>query len=157
MFRKQPGNVTLTNQGLSSPKDQNPSAPPTLILGILRDRTAPMPSKIARAPRSSLLPLQEFELAILRAVSEAGGEASRSILLEVLGQTLENRLTDLDREPLISGKLRWQTRVDQARNGLVKRGLLESSHPGIWKLTEAGNEYLDRRLKSKAAAERRAA
>jgi hypothetical protein len=55
---------------------------------IEKDGTAAFPAKIARAPRSSLLPLADFELAILRAVSEAGGEASRSKLVEVLGQRL---------------------------------------------------------------------
>jgi len=122
---------------------------------IEKDGTAAFPAKIARAPRSSLLPLADFELAILRAVSEAGGEASRSKLLEVLGRELDDRLTDLDREPLISGGLRWQTRVDQARNRLVKAGLLRSPYRGVWKLTEAGVEDLDRR--EAAAAERGAA
>jgi hypothetical protein len=121
---------------------------------IEKDGTAPFPAKIARAPRSSLLPLAEFEVAILLAVADAGGEAPRSKLMEVLRQTLEDRLTDLDREPLISGKLRWQTRVDQARNRLVKAGLLRSPYRGVWKLTLAGAEDLDRR--EAAAAERRA-
>lgn len=124
---------------------------------IEQDSTAPIPAKIARAPRSSLLPLHEFELAILRAVSEAGGEASRSRVLEVLGAALDDRLTDLDREPLISGALRWQTRVDQARNRLVKAGLLRSPYRGVWKLTLAGAEDLDRRLKSEAAGAERGA
>lgn len=121
---------------------------------IEKDGTAPFPAKIARAPRSSLLPLAEFEVAILRAVTDAGGEAPRSKLMEVLRQTLEDRLSDLDHEPLISGALRWQTRVDQARNRLVRDGLLESRYRGVWKLTLAGAEDLDRR--EAAAAERRA-
>jgi len=154
------GEVLAAIKDAAEPFVDNPNRVLRRLFGlpeIERDRTAPMPSKIARAPRSSLLPLHEFELAILRAVSEAGGEASRSRLLEVLGPALENRLTDLDREPLTSGKLRWQTRVDQARNRLVERGLLESRHRGVWKLTEAGVEDLDRRLQSQApAAERRA-
>jgi hypothetical protein len=124
---------------------------------IEKDGTASFPAKIARAPRSSLLPLADFELAILRAVADAGGEASRSKLMEVLGRTLEDRLTDLDREPLISGKVRWETRVDQARNRLVKAGFLRSPYRGVWKLTLAGAEDLDRRLKSEAAAAERSA
>lgn len=119
---------------------------------IENDGTAAFPAKIARAPRSSLLPLAEFELAILRAVADAGGEAPRSKLMEVLEQTLEDRLTDLDRERLTSGALRWQSRVDQARNRLVKDGLLESRYGGVWKVTLAGVDDLDRR--EAAAAER---
>jgi Mrr N-terminal domain len=120
-----------------------------------KDGTAAFPAKIARAPRSSLLPLAEFELAILRAVADACGEATRLKLMEVLGRELDDRLTDLDREPLISGALRWQSRVDQARNRLVKAGFLESPYRGVWKLTPAGAEDLDRR--EAAAAERGAA
>lgn len=155
------GEVLAAIKDAAEPFVDNPNRVLRRLFGlpaIERDRTAPMPSKIARAPRSSLLPLPEFELAILRAVSEAGGEASRSKLLEVLERALEDRLTDLDREPLISGKLRWQTRVDQARNRLVKAGFLRSPYRGVWKLTLAGAEDLDHRLKSEAAAaERRAA
>lgn len=152
------GEVLAAIKDAAEPFVDNPNRVLRRLFGlpaIEKDGTASFPAKIARAPRSSLLPLHEFELAILRAVSEAGGEASRSKLMEVLEKTLEDRLTDLDREPLLSGKLRWLTRVDQARNRLVERGLLESSHRGIWKLTPAGAEDLDRR--EAASAERRAA
>jgi len=41
--------------------------------------------------------MHEFELAILRTVAEAGGEASRLKVVEVLGRALDDRLTDVDR------------------------------------------------------------
>lgn len=152
------GEVLAAIKEAAEPFVDNPNRVLRRLFGlpaIEKDSTALMPSKIARAPRSSLLPMHEFELAILRAVSEAGGEAPRSKMMEVLGRSLEDRLTDLDREPLLSGKLRWLTRVDQARNRLVEKGLLESSHRGVWKLTSAGAEDLDRR--EAEAAERGAA
>ncbi len=147
-------------KGAAEPFVDNPNRVLRRLLGLPtvdNDRTAPLPSSIPRVPRGSICPLPDFEVPILLAVSEAGGSAPRSAVLDAVEAALEDRLTDLDRKPMTSGRIRWQTRVDQARNRLVKSGFLESSHPGIWKLTEAGVEYLDRRLKSKAAAERRAA
>ncbi|MGN6588495.1 MAG: winged helix-turn-helix domain-containing protein [Solirubrobacterales bacterium] len=144
----------------AEPFVDNPNRVLRRLLGlptIDHDRTAPLPSNIPRVPRGALLPLPEFEVPILLAISEAGGSAPRSAVLDAVEVALRDRLTDLDRAPMTSGRIRWQARVDQARNELVKRGLLESSLPGIWRLTEAGTEYLDRRLKSKEAAERRAA
>lgn len=144
----------------AEPFVDNPNRVLRRLLGlptIDNDRTAPLPSSIPRVPRGSILPMPEFEVPILLAISEAGGSAARSAVIDAVGVALTDRLRDLDREPLRSGRLRWQSRVDHVRNGLVKRGLLESDQPGVWKLTEAGIEYLDRRLKSKAAAERRAA
>ena len=142
------GEVLAAIKEAAEPFVDNPNRVLRRLFGlpaIEEDSTAPMPAKIARAPRSSLLPLHEFELAILRTVSEAGGEASRLKVVEVLGRALDDRLTDVDREPLISGGVRWQNRVDQARNRLVKAGLLESPYRGVWKLTSAGAEDLDRR------------
>jgi hypothetical protein len=122
------------------------------------DRTALMPSSVPRTPRGALLPLTEFDVPILLAISEGAGSAPRSTVMIAVEMALEGRLTDLDRTTMHSGGMRWRARVDQARNELVKRGLLESTLPGVWTITPAGIEYLDRRLKSKvAAAERRAA
>lgn len=128
------------------------SLPPA---AIDRDRTALAPSSVPRVGRGSLLPLTEYDVPILHAVSEAGGSAPRSTVLIAVELALRGRLTDLDRTPTSTGAMRWRTRVDQARNDLVKRELLESSQPGVWTLTEAGIAYLNRRLKSKKAAAER--
>jgi hypothetical protein len=154
------GEVLAAIKDAAEPFVDNPNRVLRRLLGlptIDNDRTAPLPSSVPRVPRGSILPMPEFEMPILLAISEAGGSAPRSAVIDAVGVALEDHLTDLDRQPLRSGRLRWQSRVDHVRNGLVRRGLLESGQLGIWKLTEAGTEYLDRRLKSKAAAERRAA
>jgi Mrr N-terminal domain len=154
------GDVIDAIKDVAEPFVDNPNRALRRVFGlpaIENDRTAPLPSSIPRAPRGSLLPLAEFEVPILLAVSEAGGSAARSVVMDAVWLALKDRLSDLDQIPMSSGLVRWRTRVDQARQQLVKRSLLESGQPGIWKLTEAGTEYLDRRLKSKAAAERSAA
>jgi hypothetical protein len=155
------GDVIDAIKNAAEPFVDNPNRVLRRLLGlpaIDNDRTAAVPSSIPRVPRGSILPMPEFEVPILFAISEAGGSAARSAVIDAVGVALEDRLTDLDRERLRSGRLRWQSRVDHVRNELAKRGLLESDQPGVWKLTEAGIEYLDRRLKSKAAAaEQRAA
>jgi len=123
-----------------------------------RDRTALALSSVPRVAKGSLLPLTESDLPILQVISEAVGSASRSTVLVEVEMILRDRLTDLDRTPTSTGVNRWRSRVDLARNELVKRGLLESSRPGVWTITEEGIAYLGRRLKSKkAAAEREAA
>lgn len=122
---------------------------------IDRDRTALAPSSVPRVSKGSLLPLPEYDVPILQAISEAGGSAPRSTVLVAVELMLRDRLTDLDRTPTSTGVNRWRSRVDQARSELVKRGLLESSRSGVWTLTEAGIAYLDRRLKSKKAAAER--
>lgn len=153
------GDVIGAIKDVAEPFVDNPNRALRRVFGlpaIENDRTAPLPSSVPRAPRGSLLPLAEFEVPILLALSEAGGSAARSIVMDAVWVALKDRLSDLDHLPMSGGGVRWRARVDQARQRLVKRGLLESGLPGIWKLTEAGSEYLDRRLKSKAASDRRA-
>jgi hypothetical protein len=144
----------------AEPFVDNPNRVLRRLLGLRAindDRTALTPSSVPRVPRGSLLPLTEFDVPILLAIREAGGSSPRATVMIDVEMALGDRLTDLDRTPMGSGGMRWRARVDQARHELVKRGLLESSLPGIWTITPAGIEYLDRRLKSKAASERRAA
>lgn len=155
------GEVIDAIKGAAEPFVDNPNRVLRRLLGlpaIEHDRTAPLPSNTPRAPRGALLPLGEFDVPILRAISDAGGSAPRKAVRDAVGMELSDRLTDLDWKPLGSGRIRWEARLDQARNQLIKRGLLESRATGLWTLTEAGADYLDRRLKSKkAAAEREAA
>ncbi|TMK57402.1 MAG: hypothetical protein E6G51_06465 [Actinobacteria bacterium] len=151
------GDVIDAIKAAAEPFVDNPNRVLRRLLGlpaIDHDRTASLPSSIPRAPRGSLCPLAEFDVPILSAISEAGGSAPRGAVQDSVSRALKDRLSDLDMKPLASGRIRWMARVDQARNLLVKRGLLESATPGLWTLTEAGAEYLDRRLKSRAAAER---
>lgn len=153
------GEVIGAIKDAAEPFVDNPNRVLRRVLGlpaINEDRTALTPSSVPRVPRGSLLPLTEFDVPILLAIREAGGSSPRATVMIAVEMALGDRLTDLDRTPMSSGGMRWRARVDQARHELVKRGFLESSLPGIWTVTEAGGKYLDRRLKSKEAAERSA-
>jgi hypothetical protein len=145
----------------AEPFVDNPNRVVRRLLGlpaIDTDRTALLPASTPRPVRGALLPMPEFEVPILLAISEAGGAAPRPAVIESVGAVLEDRFTEIDRQLLQGGRMRWETRVDQVRVGLAKRGFLDLSNSrGMWKLSEAGVEYLDRRLRSKAAAERREA
>jgi hypothetical protein len=154
------GEVIRAIQDAAEPFVDNPNRVLRRLLGlppIDNDRTAALPTGNPRAPRGSILPLPDYEVPILLAISEAGGSAARSLVLDALRVSLDDQLTDLDREPLGTGRARWEARADQARTRLLQRGYLERSLSGIWQLSEAGREYLDRRLKSKVADERRRA
>lgn len=120
----------------------------------LASTPAPFPAQHRRrAPTGSLLPLGEYELPILQAIAKRGGRALSGEVLVEICEALEGRLTDLDRESYRCGQARWRLRAAQARLRLVQRGLLKAGSPrGIWELTEAGIEELER---LEAQAERR--
>jgi Mrr restriction endonuclease-like protein/SeqA-like protein len=109
------------------------------------ERRAPRPAirkssrRSRRARSGSILPEGEYELPILQVLERHGGRApSREVVADV-GEMVEPRLTDVDREPLSSGGLRWENRVHFTRLRLVEQGLLKSGSPrGLWEISEAG-------------------
>jgi restriction endonuclease Mrr len=72
------------------------------------------------------------------------GQAHATEITNAVGKRLADRLTELDREKLDSGEVRWRNRVQFTRLRLKERGLLASDSPrGIWKITPAGVAYLE--------------
>ncbi|HMC50825.1 MAG TPA: winged helix-turn-helix domain-containing protein [Solirubrobacterales bacterium] len=107
--------------------------------------TKPPSVPFARVPAGELLPMSEIELAVLRAVSQAGGSAPRAGVKEVVERMLAEKLTPLDRAPIPTGAIRWENRLGFARLRLIERGHLRSdSRRGLWELTDAGIEELGR-------------
>lgn len=107
--------------------------------------TTEPPVRPARAKTGELLPMIEYELPVLRAVSQAGGSAWRAEVRDAVEAALAERLTALDRVPLQSGQIRWDNRLGFARLRLIERGHLRSnSRRGLWELTDAGIEELGR-------------
>lgn len=101
------------------------------------------PHSATRAQAGELLPMAEYELSLLRALSQLGGSASRSQVKGAVEPMLAKRLTDLDRRPLQSGGVRWENRLSFARHKAVERGHLRSnSRRGVWELTDAGIDRL---------------
>lgn len=94
-----------------------------------------------RAPAGSLLPEAQYELPLLEALIELGGSAPTSEVVDRLGKTLDDKLTDGDRETLSSGEVRWKNRVQFVRLGLIKGGdMMKDSPRGIWEITDAGRQ-----------------
>jgi hypothetical protein len=96
-------------------------------------------AKAARAPQGSILPEDEYEVPILKALTERGGSAHAKEVVDAVGEILGDRLTEKDREPLKSGDLRWRNRTAFVRMTLKNKGQLKDDSPrGVWELTEAG-------------------
>lgn len=97
----------------------------------------------SRATPGSVLPVHGYWVPILRVLDEAGGSAPSTDVIEALGTRMQDVLTRRDFEPLKSGEIRWRNRARFARLRMKERGLLsDTSHRGIWEITEAGRKHL---------------
>lgn len=97
----------------------------------------------ARINSGSLLPEGEYIRPLLETLAESGGSAAAREAIQAVGNKLAARLTTADREPVRSGAIRWENRVQFVRLRLVEQGLLAKDAPrGLWSLTDAGRRYL---------------
>lgn len=108
--------------------------------------TAPLPKdkdKRTRARKGSLLDERAYELPILQVLDEQRGRAAARDVVERVGQIVDDVLTPMDREPLKTGGVRWEARVQFARLRLKDRGLIELDSPrGTWEISEQGRAWL---------------
>ncbi len=97
-------------------------------------------AKRTRVASDLLLPEEEYEMPILRALAAGDGRLPTREVVVAVGEALSGRLTELDREPVRDGgPPRWENRVQFARLRLVKAGLMEASSPrGVWEISDAG-------------------
>ncbi|MGD0452419.1 MAG: winged helix-turn-helix domain-containing protein [Solirubrobacteraceae bacterium] len=96
-----------------------------------------------RAVPGMLLPEREYEVPILRYLDERGGRAPSREVVEAVGEALDGRLSEFDKQELKSGGIRWQKRAAFVRLRLVERGeLVEKSPRGTWEISEKGRERL---------------
>jgi hypothetical protein len=97
-----------------------------------------------RAPAGALMPENEYEIPILRALDKEGGRAATQEVVAAVGAMVKGKLTELDQETMGDGKRpRWQMRVQFARLRMVERGWIASGSPrGIWEITDAGRAHL---------------
>jgi hypothetical protein len=106
--------------------------------------------QMARAPRAktgSILAASEYEMPMLEIVAEHGGRAAAREVLDELDTRLDGQLTDVDRQSLGSGDIRWRNRAQFVRLRLVEQGdLVKDSPRGIWEITDQGR----RRIKGAA-------
>jgi hypothetical protein len=98
----------------------------------------------ARAIPGSILPEREYWLPILEIIAAVGGSAAASDVIEALGDRIRSKLKPRDYETLAMGEVRWRNRARFARLRMTERGLLsDTSHRGIWEITDAGRRYLE--------------
>jgi hypothetical protein len=119
------------------------------LLGIDRagSRPVPTPEKASkesgRAAPGTLLPESEYEVPILRYLDERGGRAPSREVVEAVGDALRGKLTELDKQELKSGDVRWENRTAFVRLRLVERGeLVKESPRGTWEISDRGRERL---------------
>lgn len=94
-----------------------------------------------RAPAGSLLPEAQYEIPLLESLIELDGLAPTGDVVDRLGKKLDGRLTDGDRETLVSGEIRWRNRVQFVRLGLIKSGhMVKDSPRGVWEISDAGRQ-----------------
>jgi hypothetical protein len=107
-------------------------------------RTIRPRSTRVRAAAGTLLPEDQYELPLLRALVEAGGRAPYREIVDSVGIELKDSLLPADFETLNSGTVRWQSRLQFVRLRLIERGLLAKDMPrGVWGITDAGREVLN--------------
>jgi hypothetical protein len=98
-----------------------------------------------RAKVGELLPMAEYRLPLLRALSQLGGSAPAATVRQTAGAMLADKLTAADRAPMSNGEERWSNRLGFARLRAIEQGHMRSdSRRGIWELAEAGIEELGR-------------
>lgn len=92
-----------------------------------------------RAPVGSLLPEERYEAPLLRTIANLGGRGTYREVLPLVEERLAPDLTDLDKQTLPSGGVRWHTRLQFVRLRLIERGLIRKDSPrGVWALTSEG-------------------
>lgn len=101
------------------------------------------PRRSGRASPGSILPESEYEIPILQELVAREGHGHATEIIDGVGERLADRLTELDREELDSGEIRWRNRVQFTRLTLKGRGLIAPHSPrGIWEITDAGRAFL---------------
>lgn len=97
------------------------------------------------APKEGeLLPEGEYWLPILQILSESGGRAQGSKVIDTLEGRIAGRLKPRDRDVLKMGEVRWRNRARFARLRMKELGLVSSQSPrGIWEITEKGERFLE--------------
>jgi hypothetical protein len=103
----------------------------------------PGAKKRTRAARGTLLPEDRYQMPMLRALVDAGGQAPYRDVVDAVGRELKSELLPADFETLDSGTVRWQSRLQFVRLRLIERGHLDRETPrGIWGITDAGRQAL---------------
>lgn len=103
----------------------------------------PNQRQMPRATPGSILPEREYWRPILNIIAEAGGSAAANDVIEILGERMKDAFKARDLDRLKMGEVRWRNRARFARLRMREQGLLsQTSHRGLWEITDAGRRYL---------------
>ena len=102
--------------------------------------SAPSKPRRTRISSDKKVTQAEYRQPILEALAEMGGRGTREEVLQRVGERMEHRLTDEDKQPLpVSPELRWKKSASWERMQMVNEGLLDNGSPrSVWELSEAG-------------------
>lgn len=102
---------------------------------------------LGRVKRGTKTTEAAFREPILRLLVDAGGSMPAGECLDALESVMGERLTAVDHEVLPSDQrtLRWRNTAQWSRNALADQGLIDRSVRGVWAITSAGREWLERR------------
>lgn len=95
-------------------------------------------------PRGLRTAEADFRLPILEVISDMGGNAEVEAVFEQVESRMETVINDYDCESLPANPtlLRWKNTVLWCANSMISEELLSNAQPGIWELTDKGQEYL---------------
>jgi hypothetical protein len=101
-----------------------------------------------RVPPGSILPEEEYEMPLLQSLVDAGGSGFSREIVEAVGKRLGSRLTEIDRQPLNSGAIRWENRIQFVRLKLIERGWMVRDAPrGTWAISDEGRKHIEENSK----------
>jgi hypothetical protein len=96
-----------------------------------------------RAKTGSILSETEYEVPMLKIIAEHGGRAPAREVLDELETRLGDRLTEVDKQELSSGNVRWRNRAQFVRLRLVERGdMVKDSPRGVWEISLQGQKRI---------------
>jgi Mrr N-terminal domain len=149
-FVDTPSTVLRRELGLTDPSAARPSRadnPPdtgTKLQGTARKTQKKKKATRTRVATGTILPEDQYEIPLLRALVDAGGTAPYRDVAEAVGRLMHDEFLPADFETLNSGGVRWQSRLQFVRLRLVERGLLERDAPrGIWAISGEGRQALE--------------
>ena len=96
--------------------------------------------------RSERVPVVKIEKAIIKAIGDLGGRASRDKVHEKVKEIIKEFESPYYQQVEPNGYIRWKHRIDTVKAILVSRGYIKKSSEsgrGIWELTEKGWEYYE--------------
>lgn len=147
--------LTSTDEQEEELPEETPINPPTLTaVSKVVPAAAPQKSKSARPSRKAsskrtrvrsgtLLAEEHYEVPLLTSLVELGGSAPSREVIELVGKKLADRLTEVDKDTLNSGGIRWQSRVQFVRLRMIEQGLmLKETGRGIWAISDAGRDHI---------------